>query len=99
MSPIGQLSAAGEAVAVTQSREKCRAQPRRGSLVFYVSESDDGKSIRHSKPGLNWATQAGGTPPACTSAVGHLRLAPCPQPSPAVGQLPTGLPPLPHLSS
>ncbi|XFF97776.1 hypothetical protein AB1E19_001401 [Capra hircus] len=30
MSPIGQLSAAGEAVAVTQSREKCRAHPPQG---------------------------------------------------------------------
>lgn len=42
---------------------------RRGSLVFSVSESDEGKSIRHSKSGLSWAclvlvTQARGSRPA-----------------------------------
>lgn len=53
---------------------------RRGSLVFSVSESDEGKSIRHSKSGLNWAclvlvTQARGSRPALNVYCGAL--APC----------------------
>ena len=65
---------------LSQVMRSAEPSSRRGSPVFSVSESDEGKSIHHSKSGLNWAclvlvTQARGSWPALHVYCGAL--APC----------------------